>query len=80
VASSLLNAAYFLPILRIVWFDDPRGDWPQERHFGGAETSLMLLLPTLFTAAAALAVGLFASLPYSPLEWARLIATRQYAP
>jgi len=80
VASSLLNAAYFLPILRIVWFEDPSGDWPQERNFGGAETSLMLLLPTLFTAAAALAVGLFASLPYSPLEWARLIATRQYTP
>ena len=47
---------------------------------GRAETSLMLLLPTLFTAAAALAVGLFASMPYSPLEWARLIATRQYTP
>ena len=30
--------------------------------------------------AAALAVGLFASMPYSPLEWARLIATRQYTP
>jgi multicomponent Na+:H+ antiporter subunit D len=80
IASSLLNAAYFLPILRTVWFDDPVGDWPQERTFGRAETSLMLLLPTLFTAAAALAVGLFASMPYSPLEWARLIATRQYTP
>jgi multicomponent Na+:H+ antiporter subunit D len=80
IASSLLNAAYFLPILRTVWFDDPVGDWPQERIFGRAETSLMLLLPTLFTAAAALAVGLFASMPYSPLEWARLIATRQYTP
>jgi len=81
IASSLLNAAYFLPILRSVWFDEAPANWPQERAFGGgAETSLMLLLPTLFTAAAALAVGLFASMPYSPLEWARLIAVRQYTP
>jgi len=66
--------------VRTVWFDDPPRDWPRERNFGRAETSLMLLLPTLVTAAAVLAVGLFASLPYSPLEWARLIATRQYTP
>ena len=33
-----------------------------------------------FTALTALAVGLFASLPYSPLEWAQVIAQRQFAP
>jgi multicomponent Na+:H+ antiporter subunit D len=80
VASSMLNAAYFLPILHSAWFAEAPAHWPQERSFRWAETSLMLLLPTLFTAAAALAVGLFASMPYSPLEWARLIALRQYAP
>jgi len=79
-ASSILNAAYFLPIIRAIWFEAAPEQWPKERTFGRAETSLMLLLPTLFTAAVALAVGLFASTPYSPLEWARLIAARQYAP
>jgi multicomponent Na+:H+ antiporter subunit D len=27
----------------------------------------------------ALAAGLFAAAPYSPLEWAQLIASREYA-
>ncbi len=79
-ASSLLNAMYFLPILRNAWFEAPPTDWPHERSFLRAETSLVLLLPTLFTAAASLAVGLLASTPYSPLEWARLVAERQYSP
>ena len=80
VTSSVLNALYFLPILYSVWFDAPPDRWPAERIFPRAETSLVLLLPTLFTAAAALAVGLFASAPFGPLEWARLVATRQYWP
>ncbi len=80
VASSVLNALYFLPILYSAWFDAPPANWPEERRFARAETSLMLLLPTLFTAAAALAVGLFASAPYSPLEWAELVTERKYSP
>ena len=75
-----VNALYFLPILYTSWFEAPPADWPQERVYPRAETSLMLLLPTLFTAAAAFAVGLFASAPYSPLEWARLITERQFSP
>ena len=80
IGSGLLNAAYFLPVLRLAWFESAPATWPRERSYGAAETSLMLLVPTLFTALAALAVGLFASLPYSPLEWARVIAQRQFAP
>ena len=80
VASSVLNALYFLPPLYSAWFETPTDDWPDERRFARAETSLTLLLPTLFTAVAAVAVGLFASAPYSPLEWARLITERVYAP
>ena len=79
-ASSVLNALYFLPILYTAWVETPPAAWPAERLFPRAETSLLLLLPTLFTAAVALAVGLLASLPYSPLEWARLIADRQFSP
>jgi multicomponent Na+:H+ antiporter subunit D len=80
VASSVLNALYFLPILYSAWLEAPPANWPEERLFPRAETSLVLLLPTLFTAAAALAVGLFASAPYSPLEWAQLITEQQYSP
>jgi multicomponent Na+:H+ antiporter subunit D len=78
-ASSLLNAAYFLPILYRAWFNSPRGDWPQE-HIPARrlETYATLLFPPLFTATLSLAAGLFASLPFSPLEWAKLIANREY--
>ncbi|WP_424820206.1 complex I subunit 5 family protein [Salinisphaera sp.] len=78
VVSSLLNAAYFLPILHTAWFRPPPEAWPAERRFGRAETGWMLLLPPLATAAMALAAGLFASIPFSPLEWAKLIAAREF--
>ena len=80
IVSSLLNAAYFLPVLRAVWFEDPPEAWPAERSFGRSETSLMLLLPTLSTAFSALAVGLLASMPLSPLQWASLVASLEYRP
>jgi multicomponent Na+:H+ antiporter subunit D len=37
-----------------------------------------LLWPPVFTAGLALAAGLFAAAPYSPLDWAELIAAREY--
>jgi multicomponent Na+:H+ antiporter subunit D len=79
-ASSLLNAAYFLPILHRAWFRAPPATWPDE-HIPvrrGWETSPLLLLPPLATAAATLAVGLFAATAFSPLDWATLIADREY--
>jgi len=79
-ASSLLNAAYFLPILRTAWFDPPPKEWPHERSFGRKETAWMLLLPPLATAAATLVWGLFASMPGTPLDWVQFIAARKYAP
>jgi multicomponent Na+:H+ antiporter subunit D len=42
------------------------------------ETSAALLWPPVVTATLALAAGLFASAPYSPLGWASLIAQREY--
>ena len=79
-ASSLLNAAYFLPILHRAWFREPPAAWPDEhipaRH--GRETSPLLLLPPLATAAATLLAGLFAASALSPLDWATLIADREY--
>jgi multicomponent Na+:H+ antiporter subunit D len=76
--SSLLNAAYFLPILYLAWFTPPPNRWPEELPRGRLETHWMLLLPPLVTAAMALTAGLLAHAPFSPAEWARLIAVREY--
>lgn len=78
LGSSLLNAAYFLPILHAAWFRQPPDKWPHEHDFGRKETAWALLLPPLITAVSALFVGLFAALPFSPLEWAELIAEREF--
>ena len=77
-ASSLLNAGYFLPIIYRAWFKEPRGPWPEDHYGGWLETHWMLLLPALITALLALAAGLLADSPFSPLQWARLIAAREY--
>ena len=78
--SSLLNAAYFLPILYAAWFKRPPDSWPAERTFGGRETAWMLLVPPLVTALLVLVLGLLASAPFSPLLWARFISSQEYAP
>jgi len=76
--SSLLNAAYFLPILHRAWFRVPPDVWPDEHNFGNKETAWTLLLPPMLTAAMALGAGLLAAAPFSPLEWAQLIAQREF--
>ncbi|MFD2110553.1 proton-conducting transporter membrane subunit [Thiorhodococcus fuscus] len=79
--SSLLNAGYFLPILYRAWFRPPPERWPEEHIPAGRfETMGALLWPPLITAAFCLAAGLFAAAPFSPLEWATLIARREYGP
>jgi multicomponent Na+:H+ antiporter subunit D len=79
VTSSLLNAAYFFPILFRAWFKEPPAQWPEEHiPAGRLETAAPLLWPPVVTAVLALAAGLFAAAPFSPLEWAELIARREY--
>ncbi|RCV88377.1 proton-conducting transporter membrane subunit [Billgrantia montanilacus] len=84
VASSLLNAAYFLPILHRLWFragpEHGKGQWPEERRLGRFETSGWLLWPTLATAVFSLLAGLLAGVPFSPLDLATLVATEEYLP
>jgi multicomponent Na+:H+ antiporter subunit D len=79
-ASSLLNAAYFLPILYQAWFRAPPDAWPAEHSFGRFETHWMLLLPPLFTALMVVLAGLLAEAPFSPLAIAKIIAGKEYAP
>jgi multicomponent Na+:H+ antiporter subunit D len=72
VVSSMLNAAYFLPIVYRAWFVEPAaGD-------RAGEAPWMLLAPAIVTAALSLAAGLFAAMPVSPLELARIIVERRY--
>ena len=79
-ASSLLNAAYFLPVLYRAWFLPPPAAWPEGNILprGSRETTLLLLLPPLFTAGLTLLAGLLAMTEFSPLAWARLITSREY--
>lgn len=78
VASSLLNAAYFLPFLYAAWFKPQAGPWPAEEPRGRFETNWLLLWPPLVTALLTVGAGLFAAAPFSPLDWAKLIAAREY--
>lgn len=78
--SSVLNAAYFLPILYRAWLKRPAGPWPAEhiaRH-GWRETATLLLFPPLVTGIAVVVAGVLADHDWSPLSWAKLIAVRQY--
>jgi multicomponent K+:H+ antiporter subunit A len=76
--SSMLNAAYFLPIINAVWFKEQDSPWPNEQLSLKFETHWMLLLPPLVTAFCSLLIGLFASASASPLSWSTLITTREY--
>lgn len=78
VASSLLNAAYLLPILHAAWFKPQEGPWPVETPRGRFETDWRLLGPPLVTALLTVGAGLLAAMPFSPLDWAKLIAAREY--
>lgn len=71
--SSLLNAAYFLPILYRGWFLDPSADTPAKAHVGW-----MLAFPPAATASLVVAAGLFASAPFSPLGWTTFIVSLEY--
>lgn len=75
VASTLLNAAYFLPVLRRIWFAPRRGDWPQPTTLG-PWTLAALTVPAVLTAAMSIGAGLLAGLPLSPLGWVELIVAR----
>jgi multicomponent Na+:H+ antiporter subunit D len=74
IGSTLLNAAYFLPLLYRAWFV-PAVD---AATAVAADAKLSLLLPPLLTAGLAVAAGLLAGAPFSPLEWTRLIVEREY--
>ncbi|MGE4338869.1 MAG: complex I subunit 5 family protein [Pigmentiphaga sp.] len=75
--SSLLNAAYFLPLVYRAWFLPPPASALHEEL---ADAPASLILPATVTALAALGAGLFAAVAFSPLGWATLIVERFYLP
>lgn len=77
VASTLLNAAYFLPLLRRVWFAPPPDRWPDEQAMG-RHVRFALVVPPLLTALSALLAGLLAGFELSPLGWVQFIVREQY--
>ncbi len=76
--SSLLNAAYFLPILYAAWFQSADKPWQENHKSLQWESKPLLLIPPVMTVSLALLVGLFASHGASPLDWSTLIAAREY--
>jgi len=78
--STLLNAAYFLPIVHAAWFAPPPepGTAAPSAPALRREAPWLLLGPTLVTAALTLALGLFAAAPMSPFDWAQRIARDEY--
>ncbi len=80
LASSALNAGYFLPILYRAWFLEPAGSWPHDVPHPRWEIRMTLLAPVLITALLSLWAGIGANFPLSPLRWVTIIVTREYQP
>ena len=78
MTSSLLNAAYFLPILYRAWFKPQQGPWPKEHHVGRLETHWMLLTPPVVTGLSVIVLGVLSNLPVGLLYWVELIIAREY--
>lgn len=76
--SSVLNAAYFLPIVYAAWFKSPSDRWPQEARHGRFETDGRLLWPAAATGVLTIAAGLLAGTAMSPLNWAKFIMQLEY--
>ncbi|SIO54678.1 multicomponent Na+:H+ antiporter subunit D [Rhodovulum sp. ES.010] len=76
LGSSLLNAAYFLPLLHRAWFCDP----PAEAASAPARPRISpwLAAPPMITAGFVVAIGLLAGSPLSTLEWTRFIVAREF--
>jgi multicomponent Na+:H+ antiporter subunit D len=75
MASTLLNAGYFLPIVHRLWFREPPADAPAAQPLGRAAL-LAMTLPPILTATMACGAGIFAATPLSPLSWVSLIVER----
>lgn len=76
--SSLLNAAYFLPILNAAWFRPADSDWPRDRTEGRRDAPWILVLPPLATSTLVLGAALLATAPFSPLGWTEALVVTEF--
>ncbi|MDZ4266551.1 MAG: proton-conducting transporter membrane subunit, partial [Mycobacterium sp.] len=76
VLSSLLNAAYFFPIVYRLWWK--RSERDELKPVAGLEAPPTLIAPIAITAVLTIGIGVLAGWPYSPLELARLITDGIY--
>ncbi len=74
--STVLNAAYFLPILYTAYFGRAIRPWPRDEASGRLETRPTLLWPTIATAVLVILAGLFAGSTFSPVEWVEIVIVR----
>ncbi|GMA31326.1 complex I subunit 5 family protein [Litorihabitans aurantiacus] len=80
LTSTVLNAAYFLPVVYRMWALPPADDAPWAQEDDGARprarlgAPLALVAPPVVTAALTIALGVAAGLPYSPWAIAQVIA------
>ncbi len=79
VASTLLNAAYFLPVVYLGWFGRPP-EASEEETRARPEAKSSLLVPALATAALSIAAGALAGSNLSPLSLAEVAAEERSAP
>jgi multicomponent Na+:H+ antiporter subunit D len=85
LASSVLNAAYFLPALARAWFQAPEPvkegtGAAEDRAARASESDPWLVVPTVTTGASVLLVGVLAASPLSPLSWALSISEAVIGP
>jgi multicomponent Na+:H+ antiporter subunit D len=82
LVSSVLNAAYFLPVLARAWFQSATSGTSATP--GAPATSLerdpWLLAPAVMTGVSVLLVGVLAASPLSPLSWATSISEAVIGP
>ncbi|WFE67962.1 proton-conducting transporter membrane subunit [Thiomicrospira sp. R3] len=78
-ASSLLNAAYFLPMIYRAWFLSAPAEWPHERRLSAhCETHWMLLVPPLVTAFTVVVLGLVAGFALGTLGWVQWLVEQEF--
>jgi len=77
IASTLLNAIYFLPVIQRIWLRPTPAAWPAEARVSRLEVGGMVG-STVLAALLALAVGVFSGHPFSPLNWAAGIVAGYY--
>ncbi len=77
IASTLLNAAYFLPLLQRIWFAPPPANYPEDTKMSRS-TQLALVGPPVVTALLSLLAGLLAGFELSPLGWVKTVVAERY--